>query len=65
MDSVSKIVKLCDYVAAKKSKFIAYTSSFIFVGCIAFHSIAKQLVVGKVLPLYAYNLHSYFIENKL
>ena len=31
---VSKIMKWCDYYAAKTSKFIAY--SFILIGCIVF-----------------------------
>ena len=34
VELVSNVMKLCDYYAAKNSKFIAY--SLIFIGCIGF-----------------------------
>ena len=39
IEIVSKIMKWCDYYAAKFVKFIAY--SLIFTGCIVFYSVAE------------------------
>ena len=47
IDSLNKIMKLCDYDVAKNSKFIVW--SLIFIGCIVFIHWPKWLVIWKCL----------------
>ena len=49
VDIVSKIIKLCDYGAAKNAKFI--DNSLVFIRCLVFNQLPKLLVISKVLAL--------------